>query len=72
MTTPLFAPDVLDRIAALEQEVRELRRSARSTTATYLDPQGRVRVRVGVHADGKTGVRVFTAAGVLFFDQTTL
>lgn len=30
------------------------------------------RVRIGKMADGKWGIRVYTGAGALFFDQSTL
>jgi len=69
-----LAPDLLDRIQSLERQVRDLERSTTNARQgqIYLDAAGLVRVRIGPQPDGKHGVRVFTAAGATYFDQTTL
>lgn len=55
---------LLERVLRLERLVQAQRRD-------YRDTAGTLRVRVGLQDDGKVGVRTWTSAGALAFDDTT-
>lgn len=64
---PMF--ELERRLAQIERRLAALERPA-PTSIAFTDGT-RVRVRIGLQDDGKYGVRVWTSAGALTYDQTT-
>lgn len=83
MSSPLLPDTGVDglvrRIRDLDRRIATLERSrgrltaatAREGTITILDAAGTTRVVLGLQADGKYGLRVWTSAGALAVDDTT-
>lgn len=72
MSRPVTPENLVERIARLEREIEELRRSRTNSFQgmTFQDDQGRVRVRIGKIPAGGYGVIVYNAAGSATFTQT--
>lgn len=67
---PPLRPDITTDIAALQRRVQQLEAQAQAPYQEYRDTAGRLRVRVGVQADGAWGLRVWNTSGALIVDQT--
>ena len=63
-------PDITTTVTDLTRRVAQLEAQTMASNREWRDPDGRLRVRVGVQADGRWGVRAWNAAGVLIVDQT--
>lgn len=61
-------PSVLATLLELEQRVAHLERGQVRDRYDVRDSSGRLRVRVGLQADGTYGVRIWSSAGALIHD----
>lgn len=64
------ATGATNSIAAPEQaqQVASLQAAATGQYATYADAAGTTRVRIGLQADGKYGMRIYDASGGMIGD----